>query len=141
MLSKEVKAIPKLISVPSHSSATGTLYVYQYSDEEFKIGRVFVVSARAGAERGQHAHRKCTQILVCLTGAVNVKVDDGRGCIYNFNLTEGSDSILIPPGLWASQKYTQDDAKLMVLCDLPFDEEDYVRDYEEFLRWRALSQT
>ena len=50
-----------------------------------------------------------------------------------------SRALLVPPGIWAEQVYEGDDTVLMVLCDLPYDEADYIRDYTEFLAFRGMA--
>lgn len=104
----------------------------------FNIGRVFVVQANAGIIRGNHAHKRCNQYLVCMTGAVEVVCDDGDEKT-SFLLDGPSQALWIPPGIWATQTYRHDDSELIVLCDLPFDEGDYLRDYTSFKAYRRAA--
>jgi UDP-2-acetamido-3-amino-2,3-dideoxy-glucuronate N-acetyltransferase len=86
--------------------------------------------------RGEHAHRVCHQFLVCVHGRVNVAVDDGerRGEAVLDDPTIG---IYIPPGIWGSQFRYGADAVLLVLASHPYDPDDYIRDYDEFLAQAA----
>lgn len=83
--------------------------------------------------RGEHAHRECHQFLICVAGKVSVAVDDGRhrGEIV---LDSPSVGIYIPPLVWGSQYRYEDDAVLLVLASHPYDSDDYIREYDEFLR-------
>ncbi|MFC1536578.1 FdtA/QdtA family cupin domain-containing protein [Pseudomonadota bacterium] len=99
------------------------------------IQRVFVVSGNYGAVRGKHAHKQLTQVLACVHGECKVTCDDGESR-REFSLTGINQVLQIPPGIWAEQEYMVEGTVLMVLCDLPYDESDYIRNYQEFLQYR-----
>ena len=101
----------------------------------FNPCRVFTVHARAPVDRGHHAHKRCSQLLVCLAGVCEVLVDDGvtRKTIA---LDRPTLALYVPPSIWAEQRYRQQNAILMVLCDRSYEEDDYIRDYGEFLAFR-----
>jgi acetyltransferase-like isoleucine patch superfamily enzyme/dTDP-4-dehydrorhamnose 3,5-epimerase-like enzyme len=82
--------------------------------------------------RGAHAHRRCHQFLVCVSGEVTVAVDDGinRAEVVLEDPTLG---VYVPPMIWGSQYRYGPDAALLVLASDPYDPDDYIRDYEEFL--------
>ena len=102
------------------------------------IRRVFVVNGYANATRGKHAHKQLTQILVCVSGACNIIVDDGDRS-RKVLLDASEKALRIPPGIWAEQHFYGNGSVLMVLCDMLFDESDYIRDYSDFLAFRRLS--
>ena len=102
----------------------------------FTVRRVFAVRAREVSERGRHAHKQCKQLMVCLTGRCNVMVDDGKNR-KSVVLARPQDALYIPASIWAEQSYREPGTILMVLCDQLYDETDYIRDYDEFLGWRA----
>lgn len=101
------------------------------------IQRVFAIRAEKGTMRGNHAHRQCTQVLVCLHGKVAVRCDDGDSS-RTVELDRPSRALLIPPSIWAEQTYLESPTLLMVLCDRPFEEEDYIRDRAEFEKYRTM---
>jgi UDP-2-acetamido-3-amino-2,3-dideoxy-glucuronate N-acetyltransferase len=101
----------------------------------FAARRVFTVRAREAAERGRHAHKLCRQVFVCLQGTCTVTIDDGS-TRKTFVLSTPREALYVPASIWAEQDY-EPGAVLMVLCDQPFDESDYIRDYDVFLSWRA----
>jgi acetyltransferase-like isoleucine patch superfamily enzyme/dTDP-4-dehydrorhamnose 3,5-epimerase-like enzyme len=82
--------------------------------------------------RGEHAHRVCHQFLICVSGKVNVAVDDGKRR-SEVLLDEPTVGIYVPPRVWASQYRYDADAALLVLASHPYDPDDYVREYEAFL--------
>jgi dTDP-4-dehydrorhamnose 3,5-epimerase-like enzyme len=127
----------EFINIPSIAGAYDgeVLRVYEYAAYSISVERVFTVTACRGAKRGRHAHKKCTQILSCVSGEIDLFVDDGVSQEI-LRLTTNSDAVLIPPGIWAEQRYLKDCSVLIVHCDQPYDEDDYLRDYEEFIDWR-----
>lgn len=126
----------KLIEFDAHASSMGSLYVYDTAHEFlFTIARVFVVDCHEDCTRGQHAHKACGQLLICLKGSCVIIVSDGKNK-QEFFLATPNAGLFIPPTLWAEQAY-QNNTLLMVLSDQPFDEQDYIRDYEEYIRFRS----
>ena len=95
--------------------------------------RFFMVVDVPSAEvRGEHAHRTCHQLLVCVRGSVNVVVDDGQRR-EEFRLDSPRTALHVPPRIWATQYGYSGDAALLVLASDPYDPADYIRDYDEFL--------
>jgi UDP-2-acetamido-3-amino-2,3-dideoxy-glucuronate N-acetyltransferase len=91
-----------------------------------------VMDVPSGETRGAHAHRTCSQFIVCVAGACSVVVDDGTHRL-EVRLDDPCIGIHVPPGVWAIQyKYTRD-AVLLVLASHPYAADDYIRDYDEFL--------
>lgn len=98
----------------------------------FTPRRYFVISAVPSREvRGEHAHRQCHQLLVCVNGEVSVAVDDGadRGEIV---LDRPDVALHLPPMVWGSQWQYSGDGVLLVLASDPYDHEDYIREYDDF---------
>ena len=96
--------------------------------------RYFVVYDVPSREvRGEHAHRRLQQVLVCLRGSVEVMIDNGRRRDL-VTLAEPSVGLYVPPMTWLSHYGYSPNALLLVLASDPYDANDYVRDYDEFLR-------
>jgi dTDP-4-dehydrorhamnose 3,5-epimerase-like enzyme len=126
------------IHFKKYRATNGMLCVYEGGQQvPFDIRRVFTVSAKAGDIRGDHAHKQCTQLLICVSGKIRVRCDDGSAVTEHLldNMSEG---LLVPPGIWAKEKYVTDDAVLMVLCDRGYEAEDYLRDYNDFKTFIGL---
>ena len=121
-----------LINFLTYGNSDGTLSVYECGKQvPFDIRRVFTVSARKNDVRGNHAHKKCTQLLVCISGKILVSCDDGS-VSTQYLLDNMSMGLLVPPGIWASEEYVDNAAVLMVLCDRGYEADDYIRDYNDF---------
>jgi dTDP-4-dehydrorhamnose 3,5-epimerase-like enzyme len=122
-----------LINFPHHFEKNGDLIVMEGNKHvPFPISRVFVVRAPKNEIRGQHAHKECTQLLICHSGSVEVICDDGENRT-NYLLNRPNLGLLIPPGIWAQQTYLTENSFLTVLCDRPYEAEDYIREYDEFI--------
>jgi acetyltransferase-like isoleucine patch superfamily enzyme len=95
-----------------------------------------VVDVPTKEVRGEHAHRKCKQLLICLQGSVSVVVDDTKNR-QQFVLDSPELSLYIPPMVWGIQYKYSSDAALLVLASEPYDASDYIRDYDVFLKERT----
>lgn len=127
-----------LMEMPIHLNDQGYLAAFDAAqDFQIDIQRLFVVSSHLDAKRGKHAHKDLTQILVCVSGACKVLVDDGYEK-QEFLLDRPNLALKIPPHIWAEQYSKSDNTVLVVACDLPFDENDYIRDYDNFLKFRSV---
>lgn len=125
----------QLISFPQFDTKESFIIIYEGKKKiPFNINRVFIVKSMKQSIRGFHAHKECSQILVALNGECKVVCDDGT-IKKNIVLNKPSEALLIPPTIWATQEY-QPNTILMVLADKPYDENDYLRNYEEFIRFR-----
>lgn len=124
-----------LIDLPLITDLRGSLTFGEYAQHlPFNPVRYFVIFDVPTIEvRGEHAHRNLHQFLVCLKGTCSVVVDDG----YHRDeviLNRSNVGLHIPPMVWAIQYKYSTDAMLLVLASDVYDGNDYIRDYEEFLR-------
>jgi dTDP-4-dehydrorhamnose 3,5-epimerase-like enzyme len=101
-----------------------------------EVKRYFLVFDVASEHiRGEHAHRRLQQFLVCVAGRCHVVTDDGISR-HEVVLDSPAKGVYIPPMVWATEyKFTQD-AVLLVLASEYYDAEEYIRDYGEFLALR-----
>jgi hypothetical protein len=116
--------------------ARGALTVVEFAKSvPFPVARLFYINAvKAGLSRGGHAHYRCSQYLICQNGRLEVRMADGiREC--SVELLSGQ-AVLVEPGIFAAQTYLDDNSTLLVLCDRPFEVEDYIHGMDEFLKFR-----
>ncbi len=131
----------RTIDLPRHARNDGEVVIAESGDSvPFAIARVFTVTAPREAERGKHAHRLCSQFMICVHGTVDVVCDDG-GNRRSFALDRSNLALLVPPTIWSTLTYRYANSVVAVLCDRPYEKDDYVRDYAEFVAMRkALPQ-
>lgn len=112
----------------------GMLIPFELSKEiPFKPKRIFyITNVPKGTVRGQHAHYKTHQILICIKGSITVTLWDGKQtqCIER-NLIAG-DYIHVPPMVWDSQIYHTGEDILLSICSTNYDKSDYITDIKEF---------
>lgn len=126
-----------LITLPRISERSGSLTPIENSKEiPFDVERIFYLYDIPGGEtRGGHAHKECHQMLVAASGAFDVRVSDGKDeKIYR--LDRPYFGLHIPPGVWAEELGFSSGSICLVLTSHAFDESDYWRDYDEFLKFK-----
>jgi dTDP-4-dehydrorhamnose 3,5-epimerase-like enzyme len=123
-----------LIELPHFLDGTGSLTVLEGEDKvPFLIKRVFIVYAQVGEVRGQHAHRLCSQFMICSSGSVEVVTNNGKD-EHVYLLNTPNIGLMVPPALWAQETYLESDSVLTVLCDMNYDPEDYIHGIDEFMK-------
>ena len=103
----------------------------------FAIKRIFYVyDVPGGATRGAHAHKTCTEILIPIVGSFEVHLSDGKEeRIYKMDTSNRG--LIVPPGLWLSTHRYTSGTVCLVLCSDYFEEEDYIRDFDDFCEWAS----
>ena len=100
-------------------------------DLPFDVRRVFFLHGVKGS-RGGHAHRRSRQFLVPVSGHFEVKVSDGHHST-NYELRDPHRGLYIPPMIWVDLDQFSRGAVCLVLTDTPFDEGEYLRDWNGFV--------
>ena len=127
----------KLLNLRTFIEPDGNLVpIESKHDIPFDIKRIFYVyGVNDQNDRGKHAHYKTKQVLICLSGEVEVICDDGVHR-KKYKLTKPHQAIYIPEMIWDEQRYMSEDAVLLVLSNTYYDSKDYIEDYDEFLMMR-----
>lgn len=103
-------------------------------DVPFPAKRFFVISGVPSAEiRGEHAHRECEQFLVCVQGSCKLALDDGHSRC-ELVLDDASKGVYLPKMVWGSLYRYSADAVLLVFASDHYDDGDYIRNYDDFVR-------
>ena len=105
-------------------------------DIPFPIKRCFYVyNVPPNVVRGHHAHIKTEQVLICLKGKCKITCRDEKDKV-EYILDDPSKAVYVPSGIWGEEQYLSEDAILLVYCSTNFSKIDYIRDFEEFVKWR-----
>jgi dTDP-4-dehydrorhamnose 3,5-epimerase-like enzyme len=103
-----------------------------------RIYRIYYVyTVPKEIKRGFHAHKRLEQILICMSGSVKIKVDNGNEKKI-FELSDPSKGLYIGPGVWREMYDFNQSSVLLVLASEHYNESDYIRDYEEFLKMNKI---
>lgn len=109
--------------------------IHGLKDIPFDILRIFYLyDIPGGEDRGAHAHRKCHQILIAASGSFEVELNDGMNKRTVF-LNRPFFGLHIPPGIWAAERGFSSGSICLVLASLTYTENDYIRSYDDYLRF------
>jgi len=124
----------KEIIFPKIKNRAGNITVVQNKENfPFEVKRIFYLYDIPGGEsRGGHAHKQCHQMLVAASGSFEVIIHDGHDT-KKILLNRPDKGLHIPPGLWASEVNFSSGAICLVLTSHEFDEQDYIREFDEYL--------
>lgn len=120
-----------------HSQRKGDISVVENGKEvPFDVKRIYYLyDVPGGADRGGHAHKDLYQLIVAASGAFTVELDDGTNK-KAFTLNRPYQGLLVKPGIWRTLTDFSSGSICMVLASEKYDEKDYLRSHEEFLKWR-----
>lgn len=124
---------PKLIDLPKISDPRGNLsLIEEYNHIPFKIERTYwIYDVPGGDKRGGHAYRENCEFIVALSGSFDVVLDDGYERTV-FHLNRSYYGVYVPKGLWREMENFSTNSLALVLSSTKYDENDYIRDYDEF---------
>jgi dTDP-4-dehydrorhamnose 3,5-epimerase-like enzyme len=127
----------KIINLPKIEDPRGNLsFIEEENHIPFKIKRTYwIYDVPGGQFRGGHAFKKQQELIVALSGSFDVAVDDGREKQV-FSLNRSYYGLYVPTGYWRQMENFSTNSLALVLSSTPFSEEDYIRDYDEFLTYR-----
>lgn len=104
-------------------------------DIPFDIKRIFYIyGSDANVVRGQHANRKSQFVLINVAGTSKVKVSDGKGNEVVYSLNRPHTGIYLPNMVWKDMYDFSADSVLLVLASEHYDNAEYIRDYDEFVK-------
>lgn len=109
--------------------------VYNNVNIPFDVKRVFYSYDIPGGEaRGAHAHKECHQFLIAASGSYEVVLDDGTNK-RTVMLNRPFYGLHIPPGIWAAEQSFSSGSICLVLASQSYIADDYIRDYEDYLKY------
>jgi len=126
----------KLINLPKFEDPRGNLtFIEEENHIPYKIKRVYwIYDVPGGQLRGGHAFKEQQELIVALSGSFDLVIDNGHDKKY-FSLNRSYYGLLIPNGLWRHMENFSTNAVAMVLSSTFYDENDYLRNYTEYLKW------
>ena len=127
----------KVIELPKIHDPRGNLTFIESSEHiPFDIQRVYYLyDVPGGAERGGHAHKGLHQLIVAMSGSFDVLLDDGKEK-RTFHLNRSYNGLYVCPMIWRELDNFSSGSVCMVLASNRYDEDDYYRDYANFMRVR-----
>jgi hypothetical protein len=131
----------RLIELPKIRDSRGNLsYIEGGVHIPFQVARVYYLyDIPGGADRGSHAHKNLHQLIIAVTGSFDVHLDDGRQKKV-INLNRSHVGLYMVPMIWRYLDNFSSGAVCMVLASERFNEQDYLRDYSEFIEIVGLAK-
>ena len=127
--------VEKYIFQPHGDERGQLIALEEFKDIPFKIRRVYYMyDTGEGVVRGCHAHKNLQQILICIHGSCKIKLDNGEETSI-IPLDKPYEGLFVSNAVWREMYEFSPDAVLMVLASELYDESDYIRNYDEFLKY------
>ena len=120
-----------------HSDRKGNISVVQNGNTvPFDVKRVYYLYDVPGGEsRGSHAHKELSQLIVATSGSFRVTLDDGN-VKRSFILNRPYQALYVKPGIWRDLDDFSSGAVCLVLASEVYQQQDYIRDYDEFIKYK-----
>lgn len=120
-----------------HSDNKGNITVVENNKTiPFDVMRVYYLyDIPGGEERGAHAHKELQQLIVAASGSFDVVLNDGN-VKRTFTLNRPYQGLLVVPGIWRELNNFSSGAVCLVMASLTYDENDYIRNYDNFLKYK-----
>ena len=131
----------RIIELPKFADPRGNLsFAEQNNHIPFEIKRTYwIYDVPGGEERGGHAFKENQEVVIALSGSFDVVVDDGT-TKKTFNLNRSYYGLYIPAGLWRTMENFSTNSLALEFGSTHYDVNDYVRDYDEFLKLKNDGQ-
>lgn len=125
----------RIIELPKMTDPRGNLtFIEEQKNIPFLLKRIFYIyDVPTGESRGAHAHHKLEQFLICISGSFDVELDDGQKK-KKIHLNRPWQGLYVPSLIWAAETNFDPGSVCIVLVSNYYDENDYIRDYDKFLR-------
>lgn len=130
---------PRIIELPKFLDKRGNLsFIEEFKHIPFKIERTYwIYDVPGGEERGGHAYKENEEFIVALSGSFDVILDNGTEKL-KFSLNRSYYGLYVPKGWWRIMDNFSTNSLAMIMASIPYNQEDYIRDYKEFLIWKRI---
>ena len=131
----------KIIDLPKFEDPRGNLsFIEEFKQIPFKIERTYwIYDVPGGQVRGGHAFREQQELIVALSGSFDIVVDDGK-VKKTFSLNRSYHGLYVPAGLWRQMQNFSTNSLALVLSSTHYNQDDYIYDYNEFLKFRSKDE-
>lgn len=126
----------QLKKTKTYKDHTGSLIPFykNTSFKSFNLKRFFFVYGNKKYFRADHAHKKCNQILVPVSGKIEVQIITKKGIKKRFNLCHKFNNYLVVPKLnWIKLKFIDKNSILLTFCDYEYDKKEYIQSFSKFI--------
>ncbi len=128
----------RIIEMPIIKEPRGNLtFIEGGKHIPFKVQRAYWIYDVPGGEvRGGHSYKELEEVIIALSGGFDVVIDDGSGAEQVFHLNRSYKGLYIPKLTWRQLRHFSTNSVAFILSSLPYSREDYLYEYDEFIRLR-----
>ena len=132
---------PKIFNFKKFTKTSGKLLPITFDNKfPIKVKRIFVIYGKKKYKRGDHAHKKCSQIFIPIMGKIKINMKYKK-TEKSINLSHnGSKALLVPPRIWSSVEFLNNKSVVLVLTDYEYDFKDYIETYKEFIAFQKRNK-
>ena len=133
--------LPKIFNFKKFTKTSGKLLPITFDNKfPIKVKRIFVIYGKKKYKRGDHAHKKCSQIFIPIMGKIKINIKYKK-TEKSINLSHnGSKALLVPPRIWSSVEFLNNKSVVLVLTDYEYDFKDYIETYKEFIAFQKKNK-
>ena len=132
---------PKIFNFKKFTKASGKLLPITFNNKfPIKIKRIFILYGKKNYIRGDHAHKKCSQVFFPIMGKIKINMKYKK-TEKSINLShKGSKALLVPPRIWSRIEFLKNNSVVLVLTDYEYDFKDYIETYKEFIAFQKRNK-
>ena len=132
---------PKIFNFIKFTKKSGTLLPITFNNKfPIKVKRIFIIYGKKKYLRGDHAHKKCSQVFFPIIGKIKINMKYKK-TEKSINLSHnGSKALLVPPRIWISVESLNKNSIVLVLTDYEYDFKDYIETYKEFIAFQKRNK-
>ena len=133
--------LPKIFNLKKFTKKSGKLLPITFNNKfPIKVKRIFVIYGNNNIIRGDHAHKKCSQVFFPIIGKIKISMKY-KETEKSINLShKGSKALLVPPRIWNRLEFLKNNSVVLVLTDYEYDFKDYIETYKEFIAFQKRNK-
>ena len=133
--------LPKIINIKKFTKKSGNLLPITFNNKfPIKVKRIFLLYGKKKYKRGDHAHKKCSQVFFPIMGKVKINMkykQVKKSVLLNY---KKSKALLVPPKIWSSVEFLSNKSIVLVLNNYEYDFNDYIESYKEFIEFQKKNK-
>ena len=132
---------PKVFNFKKFIKRSGKLLPITFNSKfPIKVKRIFIIYGKKNHIRGDHAHKKCSQVFFPIMGKIKINMKYKK-TEKSINLShKGSKALLVPPRIWSRVEFLKNNSVALVLTDYEYDFKDYIETYKEFIAFQKRNK-
>ena len=126
----------KIFKIKSYKNSSGILTPFSFDKNyPLRVKRIFLINGKQNKIRGNHAHKKCSQLFIAILGTIILKIQTPKTKKNVILNPLKKMAVLVPPNYWCSIKFIRKNSILMTACDRYYEENDYIKNFNEYKKY------